>query len=235
MSLHLLIKKIIALLCLMLSLFASAQDEDKLDSKNEAAAESSIFSSRERQTFVVLSNGFNLPITAGNNFIGQGLEGNSGLDFGFQLYLYKQFFIGFSLNYNFFDVKDQSVVGNYKKTKVNEELLNIGYEFLPTDKLRLGVVASVTGSARFKNKQSSGSNQAYQIDHSRLSNYGIYIRYELNSVVMVYLDYAYSIAKTDIMVPNELEDVFRKGAYNNVGIGLAFNIGKRDLISRFLN
>lgn len=232
MSLHSVIKRIFIVLVLLLS-FESLAQEETLEPKDETATKASIFSSKERQTFITLSHGFNQPISSGDNFIGNGLEGKGGIAFNFQLYVYKQFTIGFAANSNYFEVKDQSVVGNYKKTTINEFFLNVGYEFLPIDKLRFGIVASVYGTARYKNKYYSRPNQTYQLDHGYIGSYGFSIKYELNRIVMLYADYAYSTGKTDIDLPNELESVFRKGTYHNIGIGLAFNIGKRDLISRF--
>lgn len=228
MNLHLLTKRILIGIVLVLSLVGYSQEE--VQKKNEE--KSITFNSKERQRLLTLSSDFNLPITFGDNFLGEGLSAKTGLGFSFQLFPYKQFFIGFDLNSTYFDVKDRTVVGNYAKTTLNEFYVNIGYEFLPLDKIRLGVMVSIYGKSRFKNK-SEDKNKSYQIDHGRAQSFGFNIKYELNQVVMLYVDYNYCIVKPDIKVPNELENLFEKGTYHKIGIGLAFNIGRRDLLSRF--
>ncbi len=209
----------------------------QVKSTQRANANTGISSSKAmeyRQRFGFISVGYHSPITTGDNFMGQGLEGESGLDFKFQIYVYKQFFLGLYTGASYFDVKDNSIVGNYNKTSLSEGYGYVGYEFLPADRLRLGVLASFYGGARFKNHYSKSRN-VFQVDRGNLSSFGVYFNYELSSHLMVYIDYAYRTSKTDIKVAPELNDLFERGNYHSIGIGINFALGTGDLISGFID
>lgn len=232
MSLHSVIKTtIISVLFITVSpLFA--QSSSGIGKTNDSGKSGL---SEYRQRFGAFSMGYHKPLTSGDNFMGLGLEGQSGLDFKFQVYAYKQIIVGYYLGASFFDVKDKALLGNYEKSTLSEQFLYLGYEFLPLDKVRLGVTASLVGDANFKNRYYPQTENVYQRDHGNLNSYGVYINYEIWRHVMVYFDYSYRTSKTDIAVPSELKSLFNKGNYHTFGIGLTFTIGSGDLISRFID
>jgi hypothetical protein len=230
MSLHSVIKtSIISVLFIAVSpLFAQSSSGIR---KTNDSGKSGL--SEYRQRFGAFSMGYHKPFTNGDNFMGLGLEGRSGLDFKVQVYTYKQIIIGYYFGVSFFDVKNKTILGNYEKSRLSEQFFYIGYEFLPLDKVRLGVTASIVGDANFKNRYYPEAENVYQRDHGNLNSYGLYINYEIWRHIMVYFDYSYRTSKTDIAVPSELNALFNKGNYHAFGIGLTYTIGSRDLISRF--
>lgn len=228
----------IKIFCLSIFMVITMTMFSQVRSTQRANANTGISSSNAmeyRQRFGFISVGYHSPITTGDNFMGQGLEGKSGLDFKFQIYVYKQFFLGLYSGVSYFDVKDTSVVGNYKKTTLAENYFYVGYEFLPADRIRLGVLASLFGDARFKNNFFNESANVYQKDRGKHSSFGVYFNYELSSHLMVYIDYAYRTSKTDIRVAPELNDLFERGNYHSIGVGINFALGTGDLISGFIN
>ncbi|MCA0131118.1 hypothetical protein [Winogradskyella alexanderae] len=198
--------------------------------ENFGALKDSVLNTKQR--YIAYSLGNHNPIETGDNFIGKGLRGKGGFSFKIQIYVYKQFFVGGSLGASYFDVKDQTVVGKYNRTRIAENFLFVGYEFVLTEKFRIGLTASVIGSSRYKNKK---SNSIYQVDSANFRGYGFYLTYELAKGFMLYLDYAYRIDKTNIDVPTALETVFDKGTFSQIGIGIKFSFVGKDAISSILN
>lgn len=196
---------------------------------------SSFFNSQERQRFFAFMIGGHKPFTSGDNFMGEGLEGKSGIDFKVQMYIYKHLFVGLATSASYFNVTNQERLGNYRKSRIAENYVYVGYEFFPTDQLRLGLDISVDSDLDYKNHGFSNSNIAEQHDSGKLNRYGLYLQYELTKHFMIYIDYSYNVSKMDIMVPSELDHFFSKGTYHTVGLGLTFSIGSRDLISRFVD
>jgi hypothetical protein len=226
MSSHLIIKKIVFCAFMAVACGLNAQTNDSI----KKSLETDIPITDTRQRSVAYSIGYHNPIPSGDNFIGNGLEGNGGLNFKFQIYFYKQFFIGGALGASYFTVKNPEITGSYKKSRIAEQYAFVGYEFLPTNDLRIGLTASVVGNARYKNKYSGG---AFQSDSARLQSYGFYVTYELSREFMLYIDYAYRVDKTNIAVPATLENTFRKGTFSQIGIGIKFSFVGKDFISLF--
>ncbi|WP_411766317.1 outer membrane beta-barrel protein [Winogradskyella sp. A3E31] len=216
---------------LCFSLVVSSQDEEQEDDIDIEINEQDF----TRQRFASFNLGYNAPITTGENFMGDGLKGRGGMNFRFHLYPYKQFFVGVGLGQNYFKVKNKALVGNYQKTTLTEQYLYVGYEFLPAEKMRLGVSASLIGDAQFKNKYNLQSDNVSQTDHGRLASYGLYFNYEIGGNFMVFIDYSYKTSKTKINVPTELQSTFNRGTYHNIGFGLVFVMGTNDFLSRFLD
>ncbi|QXP80426.1 MULTISPECIES: outer membrane beta-barrel protein [Winogradskyella] len=209
--------------------------QNTLDADEPATEQRSTFyNAVERQRFFAITVGGHIPFTSGDNFMGEGLEGKSGFDFKVQMYVYKHLFVGLSTGSSYFEVKNQELLGLYKKSRVAYDYVYIGYEFFPADKLRLGVNISIDGNLAYKNYDFNTLDINHQKDTATLNRYGFYLNYELGKHFMIYLDYGYNVSKTDIEVPSELNDFFGKGNYSTIGLGLAFTIGSRDLISRFV-
>lgn len=216
--------------------FSTGFAQDKPDeSESKTASSSTFFDSEERQRFFAITVGVHKPFASGDNFMGEGLKGKSGIDFKVQMYIYKHFFIGLASGASYFSVKNQELLGSYRKSRIAENYAYLGYEFLPTDKLRLGLNISIDGDLDYKNTGFSTSDIAEQHDSAKLNRYGLYLHYELAKHFMIYIDYAYNVSKTNIDAPSQLDSFFSKGKYSSVGIGLVFTIGSRDLISRFVN
>lgn len=222
------------LIILLVFSVGNAQDES-IGRVAKTSSSNAFFDSEERQRFFAIMVGGHKPFTSGDNFMGEGLDGKSGIDFKVQMYIYKHFFIGLATGASYFDVKNQELLGSYRKSRIAENYAYLGYEFLPTEKLRLGINIAFEGSLDYKNTGFSTSDIAEQHDSAKLNRYGLYLNYELARHFMIYIDYAYNVSKTNIDVPSQLDDFFSKGKYHSIGVGLVFTIGSRDLISRFLN
>ncbi|MGV6831915.1 MAG: hypothetical protein ACWA5P_10220 [bacterium] len=221
MNLLLIIRKGIFFILSILGSFSFAQ-ENNVDSDSL---------STKKSRYISYALGYNNPIPTGDNFIGQGLQGNGGFNFKVQIFVYKEFFVGASLGASYFNVSDQTVVGNYNKTRIAEQYLYVGYEFEPISDFHIGLTASVIGSSRYKN---TVSESIFQRDSARLMSYGAYFAYEIVDEIQVYLDYNYRIDRTQIDVPNALESTFRRGKFHQIGLGIRCSfIGDNFITSLF--
>ncbi|WP_299108786.1 hypothetical protein [uncultured Winogradskyella sp.] len=234
MSLHSVIKSAFIGLCLCYSFVGVTQEDKQNDIIEDTEEKSSVFSSKERQRYMAFSVGYQNPISSGDNFIGSALNGKSGYDLRFKLFVYKQFFLEYNNSLSYFKVGNKALVGNYRKSRFEGNFLYVGYEFLPLPDFRVGVNAALFGKTKITN---SGFNlgEGIQQDSGNLSSYGLYVAYEIHSHVSLYIDYSYRSIKTNIKAPQGLESFFEKGTYNTIGFGVMFIMGKRDLVSRFLN
>ena len=181
-----------------------------------------------RPRLLALSLDIYQPIPSGDKFIAKGMTGKLSFDFTTQMYIYKQFFFKISVGANYFEVENPYAVGNYQKSTFTNESLSIGYEFLPFDKVRLGLSLSVLGNSNYTNKI-VGDLEAVQRDTAKLNAYGLYIDYELNYFLAVYFNYNYRNDRTNINVPNELKSTFDRAQFHTFGIGLKFYIDDSNL------
>ena len=221
MTLRSIFRKGIFFLLLVLGSFSFSQEMEVATDSLET----------KKYRYISYALGYNNPIPTGDNFIGQGLEGNGGFNFKVQTYVYKDFFVGVSVGASYFNVADQIVVGNYNKTRIAEEYLYVGYEFEPLLDFYLGLTVSIIGSSRYKN---TVSESIFQRDSARLMSYGAYFVYEIVDEIQVYLDYNYRIDRTKIDVPNTLESIFKKGKFHQIGIGIRCSfIGDNFITSLF--
>ena len=234
MSFHSIIKIICLGFCMVFSFIGTSQEEQQIGKTENTEEKSSIFNSTERQKYLVFSAGYQNPIATGDNFIGNALKGTSGFDVKFKLFVYKQFFLEYNISSSKFRVENKTLVGDYRRTSISSSFLYFGYELLPLPDVRLGINAALFGQTKMVNR---GFNlpEAIQRDSGRLSSYGIYIAYEFHPNISVYVDYAYRSIKTNINVPQELEKQFRKGTYQTIGLGVMLTMGKKDLVSRFID
>lgn len=176
----------------------------------------------ERQYFGAMSIAYQNPMSYGDNFIGEGFEGKGGYNFKFQIYVFKNFFVGFSYGFSNFNNINTELLGNYTESTVEEISGVIGYEFIPLPKVRLGVNTSIFGNATLTNSIQSGYGNR---DFGKLRNFGVTLEYEFVRNLNILLEYNWRKIKTDIRVPNELKSFFEEGTYNTLNVGLKFNFG----------
>ncbi|WP_407556382.1 hypothetical protein [Winogradskyella sp. 4-2091] len=232
MNLHLVIKKVFISFCLLSGCLSFSQEDS--DKEYEAEEKSSILSSVERQKYFGFSIGYQNPISTGNNFIGSAYSGSSGYDLKIKLYVYKQFFMEYNNSISYFKVENKELVGNYNKSRIENNFLYIGYEFLPAPGFRLGINAALFGESDIINSDFN-LGEGIQRDSGTMSSYGLYLTYEIQSHVAFYVDYSFRRIKTNINAPQELDSFFKTGSYNTIGFGIMFLLGKRDLVSRFID
>lgn len=218
MILH--IKNAIVALLLFGSFICSAQieKEDIIDPEDTIRVANM---KNLRPRLLALSLDLYQPIPSGDQFVGQALNGKISFNFNAQMYIYRQFFIKVSVGANYFDVENTSVVGNYQKSTFTNESLSLGYEFLPFEKIRLGLSASVLGNSNYTNKIISNSG-ALQRDTAKLNSYGLYLDYEVFYYMAVSFNYSYRNDRTNIQGPEELKSTFERAQFHNVGIGVKF-------------
>src|SRR5690606_8712710 len=168
------------------------------------------------------------PIPSGNKFVGQAMEGKFGISLKFQMMVYKQFFVSIGVGETYFNVNDISIVGNYRSTRVSNQYVTIGYEFLPVEKIRLGIGIGILGRADYTNKFREGIS-VIQKDTAKLNIYELYIDYEVFYFMAVTFNYAYRNDRTKIDIPEELQSTFDRAQFHNVGIGIKFYLGDNNL------
>ncbi len=204
--------------------YAQSMDTSDVERSDTIAANMRNF----RPRLLSLSLNVYAPIPSGDQFIGQGFEGKIGGNFKAQLMIYKQFFLNVGLGQTYFSVKDMSVTGNYRSTRISNQYISVGYEFLPIDNIRLGISASVFGNAEYTNKFREGIS-VIQSDTAKLNIYELYVDYEIFYFMAVTVNYGYRNDKTNIDVPQELESTFERGQFHMIGFGLKFYLGDANL------
>jgi len=172
--------------------------------------------------------GFNLykPVPTGENFFADSASGTIGFDFNFQVFVYKQIFIGLSLGDSYFDNEDISFSGNYSKVTLSSQELFIGYEYLFNKDFRIGASITLIGDSRYRNNQST-TNNVYQIDKATLRKYQIYFGYDVDRTVTFYLNYAYRNDKTKIQTAPEISADFDRIDFHNIGVGIKLYLGQK--------
>ncbi|TBN02448.1 hypothetical protein EYD45_12125 [Hyunsoonleella flava] len=167
------------------------------------------------------------PITTGdNNFFGLGIKGKSGFNIRAQLFVYEHIFVSATIGTSYFTVNDKSLVGNYNKTQVNHQYVNIGYEIIPVKNVRIGLSFSVFGQVDHENKSRTNTNDAFQIDDGQVRSYEGYIDYMLNKEFAICLNYSYRNDKMDIVSPPEIQSLFERASFHNIGVGVKLYFGQ---------
>ena len=212
------------------SSYAQEDETNKLNRTNKII--SFLFDEESQKTFSFHIN-YRQPIAVGNNFLAEAYKSNGGYDLKMQIYPYKNFFIGGALSYSFFEVTNNTLVGNYNRTTSKEAFWFIGYDFIPFKNSILGVNVSFASDVTLKNNIQDSDR--YQRDFGKLSHYGLYFAYEFSNNFAVYLDYSYRILNTSINAPSALNNFFDQGQYHNIAIGIKISAGHKDLFSVFSN
>jgi len=174
---------------------------------------------------------YSMAIPSGDNFIGLGMESKGGFNAKAQFFIYKHFFIAGTVGSNYFSVKDKTIVGNYNKTTVSHQYLNIGYEILPIPNTRLGLSISLFGESNFENKSITNTLEAFQNDNAHVRSYEFYFDYMISDEFALYLNYSYRNDKTDIQAPLEIQNLFENANFHAVGIGVKLYFGNKDVFS----
>jgi len=198
-------------------------------SKNTKTLKVPFLFDEERQYFGAMSLTYQSPMPYGNNFIGEEYEGKGGYNFKFQVYVFKNFFVGFSYGFSYFDTKNTQLLGNYTESSVEEISGVLGYEFVPLPKVRLGINTSIFGNATLSNSIPLGYGNK---DFGKLRNFGVNLEYEFIEKLNVFVEYNWRTIKSEINVPEELASFFDKGTYKTLNIGLKFNFGNGDFVDK---
>ncbi|MGJ8591643.1 MAG: hypothetical protein ACSHXF_03800 [Aquaticitalea sp.] len=203
---------------------AQQESQTKVERSDTIAANMRNFRPR---LFALSLNGY-APIPSGDKFVGQAFDGKFGFNFKAQMMIYKQFFINLGLGQTYFDVNNINSIGNYRSTAITSQYVSIGYEFLPLDKVRLGLGVGILGRADYSNKFSEGLS-VVQRDTAKLNIYELYMDYEIFYFMAVTFNYAYRNDKTKIDVPQELQSNFERAQFHTVGLGVKFYLGDNNL------
>lgn len=175
------------------------------------------------------------PITTGDdNFFGLALKGKSGFNIRAQLFVYKHIFVSGIIGSGYFTVTDKSLVGNYNKTKVNHQYVNIGYEIIPAKNMRMGLSFSIFGELDYENESRTNTDDAFQTDEGQIRSYEMYIDYMLNEEFAIYLNYSYRNDKTNIIAPPEIQPLFEHASFHNIGIGIKLYFGQSAILPNIL-
>lgn len=203
--------------------------EELLSLTNEKSEESVLY----KRGFIATSLGYIQPIPTGNNFAGEALSGQSGIEWNTHIFVFKGFFAGGGLGANYLKVTNPELVGAYSKSTLYYEYYYLGYDFSPAERIRIAASFSLGGTSRYKNKFNYRSQDIAQRDRAKMTKYSLTFNYQLTRSLVIYLDYSYRAEKTDIKTSEALADFFEKAQYHNFGLGFRFLIGKTDLISMF--
>jgi len=190
-----------------------------------------LLDSKTNKAFGELSFGAYRPIFNGGDYLESTFSINPGIYLNFSFFIYKQFHVGFKVNSNHLSVVDSSILG-FRSSNLSETLLYFGYEFVPTDRLRLGIEYSPF--VDFDLNNNAGDDIGFSDDGE-----GHYFNFTANYEVMtdfyVFASYGFNNITTDIRVPSQLEDFYRNLSYSHFSFGFKFYFGKQDLINSFIN
>lgn len=225
MSLNFHIKHYLLCFIIITSSFSFAQSNDSINKQNNYSKSS------QNQKLGYGAIDFSIPIPTGNNFVGLAMQGKRGFNIKVQFFIYKHFFVSGTIGSNYFSVKNKEIVGNYNKTTVSHQYVNIGYELLPLPKTRLGLSASLFGESNFENKNITNTFDAFQNDKGRIRSYELYFDYMISDEFAVCLNYTYRNDKMDIQAPSEIQSLFNKASFHVINIGLKLYFGNSDVIS----
>lgn len=225
MNLTLLTRSVlIVLLCICSSTYAQSDATED----NTTTSKLGFLYDNERQKSVSWSLSYQLPMPTGDNYIGQGYDGDYGFKFNTKVFVFKQLYVGYTFGINRFTVRDTNILGNYRKSRVATNVFNVGYEFLPIKKLRLGTNFGF-GYIRFKNWVNNNSSSF--IDNGNLFVFGLYTAYELSDTISFFIDYSINNVNSNIDSPSTFNDFFEKGKYNTLNFGITVALGKDDVVS----
>ena len=143
------------------------------------------------------------------------------------MFLYKNLFIRYSGGRSSFDITNTELVGNYTKSRLGERFFSLGYEFVPLNKVKIGVNASIYGTFTLENTIENGE----QRDTGNLRSYGLSLQYEVIRNLSIYTAFDFRQLKTNIEAPESLTSFFRKGDYNTFNIGIRYAVGDKDVLS----
>lgn len=223
MRLNLLIRILVVLL-----VFTSAYSQEELKSSaTDSISNFNFLYNKARQKSVSWSLSYQLPMTTGNNYIGQGYDGEYGFVFKTKVFVYKQLYVGYAYNHSVFDVEDTSVIGNFNSSRATAHTFNFGYEFLPLNKVKLGINYGF-GSVRFRNK--IGGDFEFS-DTGDLQVLSFYLTYEVSKNISVFSEYGFNKVNSDISTPDSLNNFFEKGRFNTLNFGILIALGNDDVIS----
>jgi hypothetical protein len=215
--------------CLFILLFSL-----KFQAQNDSIASKSSFSfknilyNNESQTSGYISYGYNYPFTKGQNFLNNALNPRGGFNFNINVFVYKQLYVGYQYNMNYFGVENPSLIGEYTSSRMQQEGIVVGYDFLPFDKWRLGVEYALDPNFRMRNIIENGDDFK---DYGDLSSFRTYLSYEITNRIHAFVSYSFNSVETSIEVPQELDAFFREATYNNFAFGLTFYFGKQDFLT----
>lgn len=221
------IKDYVLVILLLVSCHVFTQDLPDNDSQNKSKK----ITIKDWQKLGFAAIEYAQPIATGDNFLGIGMSGKSGFNVKAQFFIYKHIFISGTIGTNYFNVIDKSVVGNYNKTEVNHQYINFGYEVLPSSNTRLGFSLSVYGESEYRNKGFTNNREAFQNDDARVRSYETYFDYMINDEFAVYINYSYRNDKMNIQTAPEIQSLFEKATFHNIGIGIKIYFGQSDIIS----
>lgn len=190
-----------------------------------------LLDNKNNKAFGEFSFGAYRPIFNGGDYLDNTFEPNPGIYLNFSFFIYKQFHIGYKLNSNHLSVVDSSVRG-FRSSNLTESFFYFGYEFVPTDRLRLGIEYSPF--VDFELNNNAGDDIGFSDDGD--GNYfNFTVNYEVMKGLHLFVSYGFNNITTDIRVPSQLEDTFRNLSYNHFSVGFKVYFGKQDLINSFIN
>lgn len=193
------------------------------DVTNESPLDSLQVDSDQKALIITLD--FYKPFTTDKSFIGQGTYGEAGFDVGIQVFVYKNFFIGTFAGYFFLDVTDTNLVGDYKRSRVFNVSLELGYELPIIKDLDLGVSIAPVGYASYRNYIGEGRLRQ-QRDEASSILYRAYVSYHFAKHFAVFVNYSFRNDNANIETAPEIQNNFDKIQYHNVGLGLKFTLFK---------
>lgn len=225
------IRKIIIALFLMMSTLVFAQEIKENDSLGKS--KESIKKGFQRLGFGAIE--YAQPIPNGDNFFGLGMQGKGGFNLKAQFFVYRHIFISGTLGTSYFEVSDKSIVGNYDETTLNHQFISLGYEIISLKKIKMGLSFSVYGKSEYENKSMTDNREAFQDDDGHARSYEAYFDYMINEDLAVYINYAYRNDKTNIISAPEIQSLFKRASFHNIGIGIKLYFGQSDIIPSVFN
>lgn len=164
-------------------------------------------------------------IPSGDNFIGNGLSSGTGFGLRLQYYLHKGIYAGGALTQDFFKVDDTAVIGEFNRATKFNAYLFAGYDYSLNEYWNITADLGY-GYSQNKNRQSTFQGGGKFRDSGNVFRISTSLEYTLSSGIGVYVSPSYETVAYDIEASAQSGDIFEKGNYFNVALGIRLNSRK---------
>lgn len=166
--------------------------------------------------------GGNYGIGIGDNFLSKGYKNNPGINLEFQFHIKRWLFLGFDLQQNFLEVKDQKIIGQFSNSDCLTTVFFAGYRQNYTtnnffSEYRIGI-----GSKKITNHSILGTNFVSGINYQIATK----LFYNFNTNLNFFTGFEFNYSTYDVDLKGPYKDFYSNSYQFTPTIGLRLNFGK---------
>jgi len=160
----------------------------------------------------------------GDNFANEGLEiDDSGVQFGFEWYLFKKFIVGGDFRFIRSENINRPLLGNYNGTNINSFNFKVGYRHLINEQFNVSITGGVgpviyrSTAPRGERFRDSGTSYEFVGDFT----------YNFISFIGVFIQGGFRLDDLNIDAPSAIDSNFGGASYFRVSAGVKFTFVNR--------